>query len=163
MSPPCRTSGIGADIFHHRVAVRWISGGIASDAQIFGHQELSNSTQQRWCAPSSSSIHTTSSIEIWSRRTCWMQMVTSASLTWGWPKMASPPPIRSMECRTPSITWPQRWKAYDIVGDWWSLGIVVSRKAVGRSPFYTGPVKQMAFKSITIERPKFSPWLELYL
>lgn len=52
------------------------------------------------------------------------------------------------------------WKKYGAAVDWWSLGIVVSRRAAGRSPFYTGPVKQMAFKSITSEKPKFPLWLD---
>lgn len=51
-------------------------------------------------------------------------------------------------------------KGYGTAVDWWSLGIVVSRMAAGRSPFYTGRIKQMAFKSITSEEPEFPPWLD---
>ncbi|KAM4014767.1 protein kinase C delta type-like [Anomaloglossus baeobatrachus] len=49
---------------------------------------------------------------------------------------------------------------YGAAVDWWSLGIVVSRMAAGRSPFYNGPVKQMAFKAMTTEKPKFPSWLD---
>ncbi|XP_073421310.1 ribosomal protein S6 kinase 2 beta-like [Dendrobates tinctorius] len=51
-------------------------------------------------------------------------------------------------------------KRYGAAVDWWSLGIVVSRMAAGRSPFYNGPVKQMAFKAIINEKPKFPSWLD---
>ncbi|CAJ0945846.1 unnamed protein product, partial [Ranitomeya imitator] len=53
-----------------------------------------------------------------------------------------------------------RRKRYGAAVDWWSLGIVVSRMAAGRSPFYNGPVKQMAFKAIINEKPKFPSWLD---
>ncbi|XP_077148570.1 protein kinase C delta type-like [Ranitomeya variabilis] len=53
-----------------------------------------------------------------------------------------------------------RRKRYGAAVDWWSLGIVVSRMAAGRYPFYNGPVKQMAFKSIINEKPKFPTWLD---
>ncbi|CAJ0960344.1 unnamed protein product [Ranitomeya imitator] len=53
-----------------------------------------------------------------------------------------------------------RRKRYGAAVDWWSLGIVVSRMAAGRSPFYNGPVKQMAFKAIINEKPKFPTWLD---
>ncbi|KAM4040212.1 protein kinase C delta type-like [Anomaloglossus baeobatrachus] len=49
---------------------------------------------------------------------------------------------------------------YGAAVDWWSLGIVVSRMATGRSPFYYGTVKKMAYKSITTEKPKFPSWLD---
>ncbi|XP_075197659.1 protein kinase C delta type-like [Anomaloglossus baeobatrachus] len=49
---------------------------------------------------------------------------------------------------------------YGAAVDWWSLGIVVSRMATGCSPFYYGPVKKMAYKSITTEKPKFPSWLD---
>lgn len=51
-------------------------------------------------------------------------------------------------------------KKYGTAVDWWSLGVVVSRMAAGRSPFYNGPVLQMAFKSITSENPKFPTWID---
>ncbi|XP_075703956.1 protein kinase C delta type-like [Rhinoderma darwinii] len=50
-------------------------------------------------------------------------------------------------------------KKYGTAVDWWSLGIVVSRMAAGRSPFYNGPVRQMAIKAITTAKPKFPTWL----
>ncbi|XP_075701419.1 protein kinase C delta type-like [Rhinoderma darwinii] len=50
-------------------------------------------------------------------------------------------------------------KKYGTAVDWWSLGIVVSRMAAGRSPFYSGPVSRMAFKAITTAKPKFPTWL----
>ncbi|XP_075189549.1 protein kinase C delta type-like [Anomaloglossus baeobatrachus] len=53
-----------------------------------------------------------------------------------------------------------RRKRYGAAVDWWSLGIVVSRMAAGRSPFYNGPVKQMAYKAMTTEKPKFPSWLD---
>ncbi|CAJ0920778.1 unnamed protein product [Ranitomeya imitator] len=53
-----------------------------------------------------------------------------------------------------------RRKRYGAAVDWWSLGIVVSRMAAGRSPFYNGPIKQMAFKAIINEKPKFPSWLD---
>ncbi|CAJ0919733.1 unnamed protein product [Ranitomeya imitator] len=53
-----------------------------------------------------------------------------------------------------------RRKWYGAAVDWWSLGIVVSRMAAGRSPFYNGPVKQMAFKAIINKKPKFPSWLD---
>ncbi|XP_077123853.1 protein kinase C delta type-like [Ranitomeya variabilis] len=53
-----------------------------------------------------------------------------------------------------------RRKRYGAAVDWWSLGMVVSRMAAGRIPFYNGPVKQMAFKAIINEKPKFPSWLD---
>ncbi|XP_077113246.1 protein kinase C delta type-like [Ranitomeya variabilis] len=53
-----------------------------------------------------------------------------------------------------------RRKRYGAAVDWWSLGMVVSRMAAGRTPFYNGPVKQMAFKAIINEKPKFPSWLD---
>ncbi|XP_075705036.1 protein kinase C delta type-like [Rhinoderma darwinii] len=50
-------------------------------------------------------------------------------------------------------------KKYGTAVDWWSLGIVVSRMAAGRSPFYNGPVRQIAIKAITTAKPKFPTWL----
>ncbi|KAM4044472.1 protein kinase C delta type-like [Anomaloglossus baeobatrachus] len=53
-----------------------------------------------------------------------------------------------------------RRQRYGAAVDWWSLGIVGSRMAAGRSPFYNGPVKQMAYKAMTTEKPKFPSWLD---
>ncbi|XP_044129819.1 protein kinase C theta type-like [Bufo gargarizans] len=44
--------------------------------------------------------------------------------------------------------------------DWWSLGIVVSRMSSGRSPFYYGPIRKEAYKSITRAKPYIPSWLD---
>ncbi|XP_056390086.1 protein kinase C theta type-like [Hyla sarda] len=50
-------------------------------------------------------------------------------------------------------------KDYGTAVDWWSLGIVVSMMATGRSPFYIGLSMQKSFKAITKKEPKFPPGL----
>ncbi|XP_069808680.1 protein kinase C theta type-like [Dendropsophus ebraccatus] len=51
-------------------------------------------------------------------------------------------------------------RGYGAAVDWWSLGIMLSRMATGRLPFYNGPVMQQAFKAMTTERPKFPSWID---
>ncbi|KAM3921513.1 protein kinase C delta type-like [Leptodactylus fuscus] len=46
-------------------------------------------------------------------------------------------------------------KGYGAAVDWWSLGIVVSKMATGRLPFYHGPIQQKAFKAKLTKKPKF--------
>ncbi|KAM3916931.1 protein kinase C theta type-like [Leptodactylus fuscus] len=44
---------------------------------------------------------------------------------------------------------------YGVAVDWWSLGIVISKMATGRLPFYVGPIQQKAFKAKLTKKPKF--------
>ncbi|KAM4031686.1 protein kinase C delta type-like [Anomaloglossus baeobatrachus] len=53
-----------------------------------------------------------------------------------------------------------RKTAYGTAVDWWSLGIVVSMMATGRSPFYTGSNSKMASRNVIREEPKIPSWLD---
>ncbi|KAM4023790.1 protein kinase C delta type-like [Anomaloglossus baeobatrachus] len=50
--------------------------------------------------------------------------------------------------------------SYGTAVDWWSLGIVVSMMATGRSPFYIGSVGKTAYKDVTKEEPEIPSWLD---
>ncbi|CAJ0935273.1 unnamed protein product [Ranitomeya imitator] len=51
-------------------------------------------------------------------------------------------------------------RGYGTAVDWWSLGIVVSKKATGRSPFYSGFDSKMAYRAITKGEPEIPSWLD---
>ncbi|KAM4034447.1 protein kinase C delta type-like [Anomaloglossus baeobatrachus] len=53
-----------------------------------------------------------------------------------------------------------RKTAYGTAVDWWSLGIVVSMMATGRSPFYTGSNSKKASRNVIEEEPKIPSWLD---
>ncbi|CAJ0951223.1 unnamed protein product [Ranitomeya imitator] len=53
-----------------------------------------------------------------------------------------------------------RKKGYGTAVDWWSLGIVVSEMATGRSPFYIGSISKMAYRAITKGKPEIPSWLD---
>ncbi|KAM4014693.1 protein kinase C delta type-like [Anomaloglossus baeobatrachus] len=50
--------------------------------------------------------------------------------------------------------------SYGTAVDWWSLGIVVSMMATGRSPFNIGSVGKTAYQVVSKEEPEIPSWLD---
>ncbi|KAM4037819.1 protein kinase C delta type-like [Anomaloglossus baeobatrachus] len=50
--------------------------------------------------------------------------------------------------------------SYGTAVDWWSLGIVVSMMATGRSPFNIGSDGKTAYQVVSKEEPEIPSWLE---
>ncbi|XP_041425225.1 protein kinase C delta type-like isoform X2 [Xenopus laevis] len=50
-------------------------------------------------------------------------------------------------------------KEYNAAADWWSLGVVIYRMAIGRSPFYNGRVRTMVQESTVSDEPQYPEWI----